>query len=114
MGSYDAEYFIWEDSGRELTRELVNFKFRVHDIIPSPLREQIFEELDATVDKALTIAHNFGQLEEYSKINSLYLDFVKEKKQTMKHISKKEEKNDRFNGRYIACYIICEHYCSDN
>ena len=79
MSLHDEEYFIWEDTGKELTRELINFKFRVHEIIPSTLREQIFKELDASVDRALTTANNFDQLEEYFRINNLYLEFVKEK-----------------------------------
>lgn len=30
----DFEYFMQEDSSKNLARELVNFKFRVHKLIP--------------------------------------------------------------------------------
>lgn len=74
----DGQYFMWEDTGKELTRELVNFKFHVHKIIPPALRQQVFTELDAAVDKALTSAHNFDQLDEYEKMNMLYSEFSRE------------------------------------
>ena len=74
----DAEYFKWEDTGKALTRELVNFKFRVHKLLPSQLRAQIYSELDICVDTALTVALNFEQLDEYNKMNELYSEFAKD------------------------------------
>ena len=74
----DAEYLKWEDTGKALTRELVNFKFRVHNQLPPQLRAQVFSELDVCVDTALTIALNFEQLEEYNKMNELYSEFAKD------------------------------------
>lgn len=74
----DGEYFVQEDTGKHLVRELVNFKFRVHELIPKRLREQVFSELDATVSTSLTSALNFELLDEYDKMNDLYSQFAKE------------------------------------
>lgn len=79
MNISNGEYFMWEDTCKELTRELVNFKFRVHNLLPLQLREQVFSELDTSVDNALTTALNFEHLEEYRKMNELYSEFSKEK-----------------------------------
>lgn len=43
------------------------------------ITREIFKELDSAVDKALNTALNFEQLEEYLKLNNLYLGFVKRK-----------------------------------
>lgn len=74
----DREYFVQEDTGKYLIRELVNFKFRVHELIPKHLREQVFSELDEAVDTSLTSALNFELLDEYNKKNDLYALFAKE------------------------------------
>lgn len=73
-----GEYFKWEDTGKNLTRELVNFKFRVHELIPVQQREQVFTLLDAAVNLALVSALNFEQLEEYRKMSELYSEFSEE------------------------------------
>lgn len=73
----DAEYFKWEDTGKALTRELINFKFRVHQLLPASLREQVFAELDNAIDEALTTALNFDQLEVYNQMNETYSEFAK-------------------------------------
>ena len=87
----DFEYFMQEDSGKNLTRELVNFKFRVHKLIPQNLRKQLFVELDAAVDTALTGALNFELLDNYSKMNELYTQFAKETDEE-RYLSEKKER----------------------
>lgn len=74
----DGEYFVQEDSGKNLARELINFKFRVHKLLSPNLREQLFSELDVAVDTALTGALNFELLENYDKMNELYAQFARE------------------------------------
>ena len=74
----DYEYFVQEDSGKNLARELINFKIRVHKLMSSNLREQLFSELDAAVDTALTSALNFELLDNYDKMNELYAQFAQE------------------------------------
>ena len=74
----DSEYFIQEDSGKNLVRELINFKIRVHKLMSPNLREQLFSELDIAVDTALTGALNFELLENYDKMNGLYAQFAME------------------------------------
>lgn len=77
MSFTNGEYFMWEDTGKELTKELINFKFRVHKLLPSSLREQVFTELDVAVEEALTSAFNFGQLDAYNNMNDSYSEFAK-------------------------------------
>lgn len=77
MSITNREYFMWEDTGKELTRELINFKFRVHKLMSASLRELVFKELDVAVDEALTRALNFGQLEVYNEMNDTYSEFAK-------------------------------------
>lgn len=77
MSFTNGEYFMWEDTGKELTRELINFKFRVHKLLPPSLREQVFTELDVAVEEALTISLNFEQLEAYNSMNDSYSEFAK-------------------------------------
>ena len=77
MSITNGEYFMWEDTGKELTRELINFKFRVHKLMSASLRELVFKELDVAVDEALTRALNFGQLEVYNEMNDTYSEFAK-------------------------------------
>lgn len=86
----DFEYFMQEDSSKNLARELVNFKFRVHKLIPQNLRKQLFVELDAAVDTALTGALNFELLDNYSKMNELYTQFAKEIDEE-RYLSEKKE-----------------------
>ena len=74
----DSECFMQEDSGKNLVRELINFKFRVHKLLSPNLREQLFSELDIAVDTALTGALNFELLENYNKMNGLYAQFARE------------------------------------
>lgn len=74
----DGEYFVQEDSGKNLARELINFKIRVHKLLSPNLREQLFSELDIAVDIALTGALNFELLENYNKMNGLYAQFARE------------------------------------
>ena len=74
----DSEYFMQEDSGKNLVRELINFKIRVHNLMSPNLREQLFSELDIAVDTALTGALNFELLENYDKMNGLYAQFAME------------------------------------
>lgn len=79
MRSYtDSDFFMQEDSGKNLAREIINFKFRVHKLLSPNLREQLFSELDAVVDTALTGALNFELLENYDKMNGLYHQFAME------------------------------------
>lgn len=72
----DGEYFMWEDTGKELIRELINFKFRIHQAIPIPIRDRVFSELDFAVETALTRALNFEQVEEYNKMNETYREYA--------------------------------------
>lgn len=74
----DYEYFVQEDSGKNLVRELINFKIRVHKLMPPNIREQLFSELDVAVDTALTSALNFELLDNYDKMNGLYTQYARE------------------------------------
>ncbi len=74
----DSEYFMWETTGKDLTRELINFKFRIHKVLPISVRDKVFAELDSAVETALTSALNFEQLEEYNKWNETFKQFANE------------------------------------
>lgn len=78
MSFNDGEYFKWEDTGKELIRELVNFKIRVHNLLPNSLRDEIFKQLDLSVENAHLCSLNFDNLEEYHRLNQIYTDSIRE------------------------------------
>lgn len=70
----DTEYFMWEDTGKDLIYELVNFKATVHNLMPEEIRNKVFAELDKAINIALTRALNFELIEDFKKTNAIYLN----------------------------------------
>ncbi len=78
MNTYDNEFSTLENLVKKLTRELINFKLRVHNFISTSVRKDIFKVLDYSVEQVLKQAQNQEYLDQYRDYNKLYRDFVDE------------------------------------